>query len=591
MAKTLKEVDVVIIGMGWTGGILAKELAEAGHTVVGLERGADRTPAEDFSVPHVRDELSHSKRHVMMMNTKVDTLTIRNDIKQEALPMRRLGSFLPGQGLGGAGDHWNGHTWRWTDHDLKVRSMYEEKYGKKFIPADMTIQDWGVDYKELEPYYDKFEKTAGISGQAGRLNGKTVAGGNPFESERTDDYPCPPLHRSYAAEVFGELAKNKGYHPFPTPTSNTSKPYTNPDGMTFGQCQYCGFCERYGCESNAKGSPLITVIPMAKKQKTFELRTHAWVNRINTDKSGKVATGVTYTNVNTGEQFFQPAKLVILAAFALNNVHMMLLSRIGTPYDPRTGKGVVGRNYCYQTGAGATLFFEEGHIFNPFMSTGGLSTVIDDFHSNWDFDRTEANFIGGYTVTGGMYHGRPIEYHPVPAGTPAWGKEWKAAVRKWYLRSMSIGSSGSVMANRYNYLDLDPTYTNQFGEPLMRMTFDYKGNEQRISGHAAKIINELARTANPTHLNEAKARMSWSVVPYQSTHNTGGTIMGTDPSTSVTNKYGQVWGVHNLFITGASLFPHNSAYNPTGPVGALAYMAADAIKNQYFKNPGALLHV
>ena len=174
MATKLKEVDVVIIGMGWTGGILAKELAEAGHTVVGLERGADRSPAEDFSVPHVRDELSHSKRHVMMMNTKVDTLTIRNDVKQEALPMRRLGSFLPGQGLGGAGDHWNGHTWRWTDHDLQVRSMYEQKYGKKFIPADMTIQDWGVTYKELEPFYDKFEKTAGISGQAGQLNGTTI---------------------------------------------------------------------------------------------------------------------------------------------------------------------------------------------------------------------------------------------------------------------------------------------------------------------------------------------------------------------------------------------------------------------------------
>ncbi|AHV94561.1 GMC family oxidoreductase [Bordetella holmesii] len=592
MAKKLPEVDVVVIGMGWTGGILSKELAEAGLKVVALERGEHRAPAEDFSVPHIRDELNYSMRHGLMMDTRRDTLTIRNNVKETALPMRRLGSFLSGDGLGGAGSHWNGHTWRWTDHEFKVRSMYEQKYGKKFIPPDMTVQDWGITYAELEPFYDRFEYVAGISGTAGNVDGKHIAGGNPFEAERKRGYPLPALDRSYACELFEGATKKAGYHPFPMPTSNASKPYTNPDGSEFGQCQYCGFCERYGCESNAKGSPLITVIPLAKKQPTFELRTQAWVTRIVMDKQKKTATGVEYTNLTNGEQLFQPAKLVILAAYALNNVHLMLLSGIGKPYDPATGKGVVGRNYCYQTGAGATLFFDEGHIFNPFMSTGGLSTVIDDFNANWDFDRAEAGarFVGGYTVSGGMYHGRPIEYHPVPGGTPRWGKAWKEAVQKWYLRAMSIGSSGSVMANRYNFLDLDPTYRNAFGQPLMRMTFDYKENEQRISAHAAKIINEISKSMNPTHLNEAKARMSWSVVPYQSTHNTGGTIMGTDPSMSVTNKYGQCWDAHNLFICGASLFGHNAAYNPTGPVGALAYFTADAIKNTYLKHPGALLH-
>jgi gluconate 2-dehydrogenase alpha chain len=589
--KKFPEVDVVIVGMGWTGGILSKELAEAGLKVVALERGAHRAPEEDFSVPHVRDELNYSSRHSMMIDTRRDTLTIRNNISQDALPMRRLGSFLPGDGLGGAGSHWNGHTWRWNDNEFKVRSKYTEKYGKGFIPADMTVQDWGITYAELEPYYEKFERTAGISGQAGNLDGKTVEGGNPFEAPRKSGYPLPPLNRSHANDLFDGAVRAKGYHPFPMPTSNASKAYTNPDGSQFGQCQYCGFCERYGCESNAKGSPLITVIPLAKKQKTFELRTESWVTKVEYDKHKKMATGVTYTNINTGEECFQPAKIVIMGAYALNNVHLLLLSGISKAYDPHTGKGVVGRNYCYQTGTGAQLFFEEGHIFNPFMSTGGLSTMIDDFHSNWDFDRKEPNFVGGYTVNGGMYHGRPIEYHPVPDGTPRWGAAWKESVEKWYLRAMSIGSSGSVMANRYNYLDLDPTYKNSMGMPLMRMTFDYADNEKRLTVHAAKVINELAASLNPTHLTQAKPRNSWSVVPYQSTHNTGGTVMGTDPSLSVTNKYGQMWDAHNVFICGASLFSHNSAYNPTGPVGALAYHTADAIKNQYLKNPGALLHV
>ena len=143
---------------------------------------------------------------------------------------------------------------------------------------------------------------------------------------------------------------------------------------------------------------------------------------------------------------------------------------------------------------------------------------------------------------------------------------------------MVIYASGSVMANRYNCFDLDPTYRNAFGQPLMRMTFDYQPNEHRMGEHAAKTINDIAKSMNPTHLNEATARtLPWTVVPYQSTHNTGGTVMGTNPRESALNKYLQSWDCHNLFVVGANVFPHNASYNPTGPVGAFAYWTADAI--------------
>ncbi|HXJ00074.1 MAG TPA: hypothetical protein VNH44_02550, partial [Micropepsaceae bacterium] len=115
MATKLKEVDVVVIGLGWTGGILSKELAESGLKVVALERGAMLDTSKDYSLPSIRDELRYVTRHDLMMNTARDTLTVRNNPSQEALPMRRLGSFLPGEVVGGSGVHWSGHTWRWTD--------------------------------------------------------------------------------------------------------------------------------------------------------------------------------------------------------------------------------------------------------------------------------------------------------------------------------------------------------------------------------------------------------------------------------------------------------------------------------------------
>src|SRR6267378_3539284 len=202
MVTKLKDVDVVVVGLGWTGGILAKELTEAGLKVVALERGANRTTDKDYAVPIVRDELRFVVRHDLMQDTARDTLTIRNNPTQEALPMRRLGSFLPGEVVGGSGVHWSGHTWRWTDMEFKIRSNYEERYGKKFIPDDMTIQDWGISYAELEPYYDKFEYTAAVSGKAGNIRGKMIPGGNPFEAPRARDYPLPPLTPVLAQEMF-----------------------------------------------------------------------------------------------------------------------------------------------------------------------------------------------------------------------------------------------------------------------------------------------------------------------------------------------------------------------------------------------------
>jgi gluconate 2-dehydrogenase alpha chain len=589
MATKLKEVDVVIVGLGWTGGILAKELTDAGLKVVALERGAMRTSAADYSLPNIRDELRFAVHKDLMMNTARDTLTVRNNNTQEALPMRRLGSFLPGDVVGGAAVHWSGHTWRWTDMELKVRSMYEERYGKKFIPDDMTIQDWGVSYAELEPYYDRFERVAAVSGKAGNLGGKVVGGGNPFEGPRSREYPLPPLTQILSGVMFAEAATKAGYHPFPRPTANASQAYVNEYGAHFGACQYCGYCQKYGCEANAKGSPHVAVIPAAMKSPDFELRTNSWVTKVLKDSDNKRVTGVTYTNVLNGQEFEQPANIVLLCAYALNNVHIMLTSGLGEAYNPETQTGVIGKNYCYQTGTAATLFFEGRH-FNPFMAGGGTNVTFDDFNTNWDFDRAPPNFIGGYNVSGAHNGGAPIEYRPLPRGTPQWGKAWKAARAKWYQGAMNIGASGSVMANRYNWLDLDPTYRNAFGQPLMRMTFDYKENEQRMGQHAAKVINDLAKTMNPTHLNEASARSSWTVVPYQSTHNTGGTIMGATPRDSAVNRYLQSWQYHNLFTVGANVFPHNSSYNPTGPVGALTYWLADALKTKYVKNPGPLVH-
>ena len=106
MVTRLKDVDAVTVGFGWTGAILARELTKAGLNVVGLERGPDRVPGEDFILPSVRDEVKYGQRLELMMDNSIDTITFRNFPNEQALPIRRIGAFLPGEGTGGSGIHW-----------------------------------------------------------------------------------------------------------------------------------------------------------------------------------------------------------------------------------------------------------------------------------------------------------------------------------------------------------------------------------------------------------------------------------------------------------------------------------------------------
>ena len=587
MATKLKPVDIAIVGLGWAGGIVAKELASTGLKIVAFERGGPRATNPDFAAPQVHDELRYSRRHELIQNLRKETMTFRNDPSQLALPMRQLGSFLPGEGVGGAGTHWSGLHWRWTEWEHKMYSGTVSKYGKGIVPADMNLQDWPIGYDDLEHYYDKFEKVCGTSGKAGNLQGKKIDGGNIFEAPRASEFPNPPLTQSHNMVLFEKAARNLGYHPFPTPASNASRPYVNPDGIALGQCHYCGFCTAYGCEANAKASPHFTVIPLAYKNPNFEARTNSYVMKVNLDSRGKRAVSVTYLDAG-GREFEQPADLVILAAYVFGNVHLMLHSQIGKPYDFKRNTGVVGRNYAYQSMGGVGALFSKDTFFNPFMGSGALSTWIDDFNSDTQ-DFSKVGFIGGGGISTGSNSGAPISRHPIAPGGPRWGKGWKKAMVETYHRLTAVGSQGSVMSYRQNYLDLDPTYTDSFGRPMLRLTFDWQENEFRQLEFARGICTSIANEMGAEQVLSRRDRGRYSIVPYQTTHNTGGVVFGDDPRTSALNKHLQSWDVSNVFVVGSSAFPQNAGRNPTGPVGALAYRLADTLKDRYLKQPGRMV--
>ena len=129
MARTDPKKDVVIVGLGWTGAIMGIELASEGLEILALERGPDRSTVPDFKYPEVIDELEYGIRFGFMQKPKNSTITVRRTGDEVAQPMRRLGSFLPGDGVGGAGIHWNGQTWRPMENEYRLRSYVEEEFG------------------------------------------------------------------------------------------------------------------------------------------------------------------------------------------------------------------------------------------------------------------------------------------------------------------------------------------------------------------------------------------------------------------------------------------------------------------------------
>lgn len=581
--QRLKPADVVIIGGGFTGLLMAKEITtRTPLSVVVLERGTARKSGQYASG---MDELDYAVRLRMMQNLGDETLTHRHSPRAGAVPVRQYGSFQPGTGTGGAGEHWGALSYRFTPETFTLASELREKHAGSKILENVAAQDWGVTYNDLEANYWRSEQMMGVCGKAGNLRGKKIDGGNIFEAPRQNEYPLPPHKISYVTGLYRQAAIESGYHPYPLPSATLSQAYRNPDGISRAGCAYCGFCTRFGCMIGAKAQPTNILLPLLQNKKKFSLRAGCQVRRIL--HRGGDAEGVAYTD-NTGAEFEQPARIVILSSWTLNNSRLLLLSKLGEPYDPRTGKGTIGRNLTHQVVANTRFFLDKP--LNTFMGSGGLGFGIDDFDGGKAFNAAAGLLRGGTMRVQTSGEGPVTGFGRIPAGvtTATWGSEWKKAALAWNDKSAQVVFEGSHFPYRQNCMDLDPTYTDKFGDPLIRLTLDWTDHERAQTDMAIRVSSELARTMGAKVGDVRGVGARYSVTYYQSTHVQGGTIMGTSPDRSVVNTWSQHWQMPNLWITGGSTFPQSGSGNPTLTILAMAFRAADALIDKYLKHPGAL---
>ena len=219
-----------------------------------------------------------------------------------------------------------------------------------------------------------------------------------------------------------------------------------------------------------------------------------------------------------------------------------------------------------------------------------MGSTIDDFAGDNE-DHTNLDFLHGFEIHFSQLGARPISNNQVPRGTPTWGKEFKKNSLHYTNRNLFITSQTGFLPNKYSYLDLDPTYKDALGNPLLRVTVKYMEEDISRSKYGVARCEEIMN-------NMGADIVDVDVVPddlqfdhkFYTDHFIGGVIMGPTPENSAVNTYSQMWDMENLFVVGGSSFPHTSNYNPTGTIGAFAYRAAEGMIT-YLKTGGLLTQI
>ncbi|HYL37606.1 MAG TPA: GMC family oxidoreductase [Bryobacteraceae bacterium] len=555
MAIDLKPVDVAVIGLGAAGGLAVLPLARAGLKVAGLEAGTWMDP-HSFKPDEIHNNVRGLLTSVPKANREVPT--VRGG---PSAPTRRGAIHPMMNAIGGTSIHYWAQSWRLKAWDFKARSESIKRYGATAIPKGSTLEDWPIGYDDLEPYYDLVEYQVGVSGKAGNIQGKIDPAGNVFEAPRQREYPMPPLRGSGFTDHMAEVARQLGWHPFRPPAAINSQEYQGRPG-----CAYHGYCNRGGCHISAKNSTAVTTIPAAVKTKNLTIFDHAHVTRIVAGPDGRV-TGVTY--IKDSKEYFQPAKIVLLASYTYENSRLLLLSKSKAyPNGLSNNHGQVGRHYFahYQGGVSALFPYD----INVWYGTPAQASAVDDWADD-NYDHSGLGFIGGTSL---QPH---TEMHPIEAASmntfglaPGWGSRWKAFVRVNAARWVSAYLQTSTFPYEDIYLDLDPQVKDPLGDPVCRVTNPAKENESRAAEYGQKKMEEWFRAGGAVQVVRAGVGP-----PGVSTHAYGGTRMGDNPETNVVDRWGFSHEAPNLGVLGASVMGTSGARNPTQTAQALAWRTAE----------------
>jgi choline dehydrogenase-like flavoprotein len=514
--RKLTEVDACVVGIGAAGGVLVKELAEAGWSVVGLEAG----PHWDSQADFVSDERTMHKLYWRDRRITAGEHPIE------------LAGNVTGKGVGGSTVHYAMYALRMHRSDFAVRSL------------DGVAADWPLTYGDLAPYYDQVERELGI---AGPLDW-------PWDPPRKGAYPYRPHQLNGVGEVMARGCDRLGITWRPGAIATLSAP----NGAR-PPCVYRGWCI-FGCSTDAKSSTLVTYVREAVKAGA-EIRPQSMAFRVNVDDRGRARSVSYYRDDGDGGyvEEEQPARVVIVAGYSIETPRLLLMSACsGHPAGLANSSGLVGKNLMIHSAHTVFGRFPESvrqHKAPP------ASTITQDF-----YETDPANdFVRGFSVeTVGPL---PIQFvQNVIGALGLWGRDLRAVMLD-YNHYAGLGLVGETLPQERNAVTLHGEETDQYGLPIPVVTFSWCENDHRLFRAGIRKQREI--------LEAAGAEVTFAVD--DTAHLMGACPMGDDPGTSVVNADCRTWDVPNLYVCDGSVFVTSSAVNPSLTIQALAARTADRL--------------
>ena len=544
---SLKHVNAVVIGSGAGGGVVAKELAEAGLEVVVLERGRWVTPDEER-----KDDLRNQRTTVLGVPYGPD------EEKEPRVFVDAQGHaevVWPADGayqnnaacVGGGTLSYGAMAWRYMAQDFRMKSLYG-------APAGSTLEDWPITYDDLEPFYEKAEWEIGVSGDQS---------GDPFKAPRRRPLPMPPLPDCQETQLLKPAAQRLGWHPFYIPMLRNTIPYNGRAG-----CMRCRWCCGFACECDAKCGTQNTVIPTALATGHCELRTRSIVAGILLDSKGQ-ARAVEYFDERDRRQT-QTTDLVVVSGGAIESARLLLNSKsdrfpqgLGNRFD------WVGRNLQGHAYSGALGLFD--HDVYDDLGPGAQIAICDFNHGNPG-------------LTGGMMLANEFQRLPYqftsagPPGLPRWGKAHKDFMRTWFRRTIIIMGPSQEMPVFASRVQVDPQVRDHWSIPVARLSgLDHPYNIElcRFASDKAELWLKEAGAMRTVRRQKTQQWLS------AGQHQAGTCRMGNDPQTSVVDKHCKLHDVDNVFVIDASVHVTNGGFNPVLTIMAIAYYASDYIKRTW----------
>ena len=578
--KSLREYDVIVVGSGAGGGMMAMLLSLHGVKVLMLEAGRNYDPVKETPMFNTPDQAP---------------------LRGKGTPDRGFGHYdatvgggwqVPGEPyadkegteeefwwwrprmLGGRTNHWGRISLRFGEYDFKPKTR------------DGLGYDWPISYADLAPYYDKTELMVGIYGSnEGMENTPDSPAGilqtppKPRAGEmlakkhcRGLNIPVIPIHRAVLSEKLNGLERAAKLFP----DNPLARKLVGDDMTARLACFWATECGR-GCSIRANFQSTTVLLPPALASGNLDIITDAMVREVLVDASGK-ATGVHYVDKFTRVDSIARAKVVILSASTCETARILLNSK--GPLFPNglaNGSGQVGKNLTDSVGSSLGSHIPAMESLPPYNEDGAGGNHV--YTPWWNYKVQEKlGFARGYHIEIGGGRGMPnMGSLGILDSTSRgiYGKKLKEEARRYYGATMGFAGRGEMIPNEHCYCEVDPNRVDQWGIPILRFHWKWSDHEINQATHMqntfADIISAMGGKATPRAGKEALNK------PGEIIHEAGTARMGPTAADSVVNSFGQTWDVKNLFLMDASILPSNPDKNLTLTVMALAWRSADYI--------------